>query len=123
MTLALTALTEEAVWGGLAQRFRGPTDREALLRALIAEHIRALVFASAARSAEFGTAQRAHTTRLTASVRRNLTSLAPDVLAPLEGDDVALLTLTAMAELGDIVNTGSGFWLGAFTRNSTTVAN
>jgi hypothetical protein len=113
MTLVLTALTEEAAWRDLAQRFNGPPDREALLRALIAEHMRALVFASATRSAEYEIAQRTHTTRLTASVRRNLASLATDVLSTSEGEDVVSLTLTAMAEIGDIVNTGGGFWLAA----------
>jgi hypothetical protein len=113
MTLALAALNKDDVWRCLAQRFRGPPDREALLRALVAEHIRALVFASAVREAEVGVVQRTHTTRLTASVRRNISSLTSDALSPPDGEDVVLLTLAAMDELGDVVNTGGGFWLAA----------
>jgi hypothetical protein len=113
MTLALTALTEEDVWRELAERFASPPDREALLRALISEHMRALVFAGAIRSAEFEIPQRAHTTRLTASARRNLAPLSSDVLSLADGEDVASLTLAAMAELGDVVNIGGGLWLAA----------
>jgi hypothetical protein len=113
MTLALSALTEHDVWRNLAQRFRGPPDREALLGALITEHIRALVFASAVRETEFGVGQRAHTKHLIASVRRNIASLSSDVVSSPEGDDVVSLTLTTMAELGDAGNIGGGFWLAA----------
>lgn len=113
MTLALNALTADDVWHDLAQRFGAPSDREALLRALIAEHIRSLLFASGVREAEFRVAQRPHTTRLTGSVRRNLASLSPDVLTSAEDDDIAGLTLEAMATMGDVLNTGGGFRLAA----------
>jgi hypothetical protein len=113
MTLALKACTTDDVWRDLAQRFGAPSDREALLRALIAEHIRSLLFASAVREAEFRVAQRAHTMRLTGSVRRNLASLSPDVLLSAEDDDVVGATLDAMATMGDVMNTGGGFRLAA----------
>jgi hypothetical protein len=111
--LAVAKITIDDVCRNLANRLQCPDDREALQRAVIAEHIRTLVFASSTREREIGEVQRLHTTRLTASLRRNLHFVWPDLGRRSGGDDIVDQTLHSMAELGDVATTGGGFWLAA----------
>jgi hypothetical protein len=111
--LAVTKMTVDDACRNLGARLRCPDDREALQRAVIAEHIRTLVFASSTREHETGELQRMHTTRFTATVRKHLHFLWPDVGRRSGGDDIIDQTLNSMAELGDVGTTGGGFWLAA----------
>lgn len=86
------------------------SGNEALQRAVIADHIRGLVFGTWARQQRVPSP--IHTTRLLANVRRIQHFVWPGDCWEHEGTgDLCRQVLDSLAAAGDIVSLGGGFWI------------
>jgi hypothetical protein len=85
---------------------------DALQRAVISDHIRALIFGAWTRQQRTPGAGAVHTTRLLANVRRIHSFLWPqDGWQHGAVGDLCRQVLDSLAALGDIVTIGGGFWI------------
>jgi hypothetical protein len=83
---------------------------DALQRAAIGEHIRAMVFGSWARRGP--DAAPVHTTRILSNVRRMNRMVWPeDTWEHEQLGDICRQVLNSLAALGDVVSVGNGFWI------------
>jgi hypothetical protein len=115
MTLALTKITSNDAIRVLAEQLGCFADVRALQMAIAAEHIRGVLHSNVSRALDFDASPAVHTTRLLTGTRKSLELLWPrSVLAgPAGQGDSAQLALDALARVGDVVDTGGGFWIGA----------
>lgn len=115
MTVALTKIAATDAICLLAEQLECVADVRALQMAVAAEHIRGALYSNVSRAMAIDVSQSVHTTRLLTRTRKSLELLWPR--SALEGPtgqgDSAQLALDALAQLGDIVDTGGGFWIGA----------
>ncbi|MGO9770820.1 MAG: hypothetical protein ACLPSW_14960 [Roseiarcus sp.] len=119
MTLSLSQRTEAEIYGALSRRLQCTYHPAALWRALVAEHIRAATY-SASAYADGAGLQPLHTMRLMATLRRNLdglsTGLTSNILTNREGTptgDSYRAILNDLRIVGDVADTGGGFWISA----------
>lgn len=85
---------------------------DALQRAVVSDHIRALIFGAWARQQRTPGAGPVHTTRLLANARRVHSFLWPhDGWQHDAVGDLCRQVLDSLATLGDIVSIGGGFWI------------
>jgi len=115
MTLALAKITTNDAIRLLAKQLGCVADGRALQMAVAAEHIRGALYTNARRSSDFNVSPAVHTTRLLTGTRKSLELVWPrSALAGSAGQgDSAQLALDALALLGDAIDTGGGFWIGA----------
>jgi hypothetical protein len=118
VTAALNQRSKDEIQRALRHEFRCPDSSRALQRALAAEHIRAAVYTATA----YGTSghfQRVHTGRLMANLRRNLEGFwAPEenadaIRAEVGNEDPYRSVLNDLNVIGDVFDTGGGFWIAA----------
>lgn len=114
MSLSLAKLTCDDAIKALAHGLGCVSDVRAIQMALAADHIRSALYANAVRTSAQDTSAALHTTRLLTGVRKTFDLLWPRsaVIGPYGQDDSAQLALDALALVGDVVDTGGGFWLG-----------
>lgn len=114
MTLTLTKLTSNDAIALLERQLDCVADARGLQMAIAAEHIRGALYANAARTSGLDVSPAVHTTRLLTSSRKTLDLLwtKSAVAAPPGQSDSAQLALDSLALLGDVVDTGGGFWIG-----------
>jgi hypothetical protein len=108
--ITVEATSSEQVQAALARELDCRLDSDALQRATIAEHTRALVFGSwTRRSPE---AAPLHTTRILSNVRRTQRFVWPQHGWEHEKlGDLCRQVLDDLEVLGDIVSVGNGFWI------------
>ena len=114
MTLSLTKITTNDAIRLLAEQLGCIADIRALQMAVAAEHIRGALYSNVSRAMDFDVSPAVHTTRLLTGTRKSLELLWPRsaLAGPTGQGDSAQLALDALAHLGDIVDTGGGFWIG-----------
>ncbi len=117
MTLALAKISAQNAQEIIARELGGLFGETPLCRSLAADYIRSDLYANATLAIDYNSSPALHTSRLLTSVRKTLDLIwlgtATEHLrdaATTEG--VAQQTLNSLAELGDIVDIGGGFWLG-----------
>jgi hypothetical protein len=118
MTLALAKISPQNAHAMLAREFGGSFGEIPLRCSLAADHMRSALYANAALAMEHNFSQVLHTWRLLTSVRKTLDLVWPGTATEHLRDaattgGIAQQTLDSLAALGDIVDTGGGFWLGA----------
>lgn len=115
MTLLLAKRTANEAAMLLAQKLGCVTDNAALQLAIASEHIRGTLYANVARTRDLNIGPAVHTTRLMTSARKTLDLVWPQTASVvLAGQqDVSQLALESLAALGDVVDTGGGYWIGA----------
>jgi len=115
MTSVLAEISADDAIGVLTEQLGCVRDGRALQMAVAAEHIRAALHANAKRALEFDTNPAVHTTRLLASTRKSLGLVwsSSALIDPTGKDDSAQLALDALALLGDAIDLGGGYWIGA----------
>jgi len=114
MTLTLGKLGSSDASTLLARQLRCVAVPRALQISVSGEHIRGTLYANAARTSGLELDPAVHTTRLLTGVRKTLDLIwTKSEIAGIEGqEDSAQLTLDLLALVGDVVDTGSGFWIG-----------
>ncbi len=117
MTLMLTKISSQNAHAVIARELGGSFGDIPLRRSLAADHIRSALYANAALAIEHNLLPAVHTSRLLTSVRKTLDLLWPGTATEHLRDSastggVAQQTLNCLNELGDIVDTGGGYWLG-----------
>lgn len=112
MTLSLIPRSKDEIEKALILDFFCPAFPAALQRALAAEHIRAGVY-SASASAITGGSQRVHTTRLMTNMRKNLGGFWVRSQEGNQTEDPYRTVIDDLNLIGDVVDTGGGFWIAA----------
>lgn len=117
MTLTLEKYTSQNAKGLIADALRSNVGETALKKALIADHIRSAIFSRASMATMLNANAGLHTTRLLTSARKAADLVWPGTAVEAAKDsahkrDTARETLDAMSVLGDVANTGGGFWIG-----------
>ena len=120
MTLSLVERSNAEVQHALVVSLQGLGGPTALRRTLASEHIRALTHFGSTHVRAAGTIQLAHTTRLMMGLRKNLAGLWPPEVEDVQAgasetnaEDGYRSILDDLARIGDLVDTGGGFWMSA----------
>jgi hypothetical protein len=110
--ISIQGRQSQEIHDALKRELNCTVGSDALQRAVISDHIRALIFGAWARQQRTSGVDAVHTTRLLANVRRIHSFLWPrDVWQHDAVGDLSRQVLDSLAQLGDIVNIGGGFWI------------
>jgi hypothetical protein len=110
MTLSARLLGRQEVWAFLASELRCARSISALRTAVIADHIRSLVWAPYLREVE-PAAQPIHTARIFAALDRNVRFLPQPDSAPAVLHAGYQFVRDQLERCGDIVDIGNGYWM------------
>lgn len=117
MTFEVSEVSAHDAYIKIARGLGGAFGELPFQQSLAADHIRSILYGSAKYASEHNASAAVHTSRLLTSVRKTLDLLRSAAsMERLVGDtndqDVAQQTLAKLADFGDVVDTGGGYWVG-----------